>query len=263
MDSPTDPLEASLSVEHFVVVKETRIRTRKWNANRSNEINVKLAFVAHPLGLLGGSWDDHVVAGLSRYLLMSGWDVVQFNSRGIGGSSGWASLSATQDSADFQAVAEDHVLRTVKEMSEANQTVPLDILICGYSAGASSASMIDSKDIKALCSHSTSPSRLRHLLVSYPLSVLWALTLFRSSTFKCSLEKMVQSSEANVLAIHGTRDNFTAIGKYLTWSQTLEKTAASGNGGRFKAVVVQEADHFWTRGSMRKLISAVDEWLNS
>lgn len=55
--------------------------------------NTCLAIVAHPLGRLGGSWDDHVVAAVSEALLENGYDVVNFNSRGVGRSEGSASFT--------------------------------------------------------------------------------------------------------------------------------------------------------------------------
>ena len=94
-----DPLEASEPVERYVLANGVNIQTRMWKSQSpidpigGSSPNVKLAIVAHPLGFLGGSWNDHVVANISRYLLNTGWHVVQFNSRGIGKSTGWPSLT--------------------------------------------------------------------------------------------------------------------------------------------------------------------------
>ena len=54
----------------------------------------KLAFIAHPLGRLGGSLDDHVVRSLARHLsLKHDYSIVLMNSRGVGSSTGSASFS--------------------------------------------------------------------------------------------------------------------------------------------------------------------------
>lgn len=53
----------------------------------------RLAFVAHPLGRLGGCWDDRLIHHVSRMLLHAGFDVVQANSRGVGASTGHCSFS--------------------------------------------------------------------------------------------------------------------------------------------------------------------------
>lgn len=53
----------------------------------------RLAFVAHPFGKLGGTWNDPVVQLVTRTLLEIGWNVVNYNARGVGKSSGSGSFS--------------------------------------------------------------------------------------------------------------------------------------------------------------------------
>jgi hypothetical protein len=54
----------------------------------------RLAFIAHPLGRLGGSFDDHVVTGLAKHLYAKhNYTIVLMNSRGVGKSTGRASFS--------------------------------------------------------------------------------------------------------------------------------------------------------------------------
>lgn len=54
----------------------------------------RLALIAHPLGRLGGTYNDHVVRALAKRLLENhGYSVVLINSRGVGNSQGWASFS--------------------------------------------------------------------------------------------------------------------------------------------------------------------------
>lgn len=52
---------------------------------------IKLALVAHPLGRLGGTRDDHVVVSVTRLLVNQGWTVCRYDSRGAGESGGSAS----------------------------------------------------------------------------------------------------------------------------------------------------------------------------
>lgn len=68
--------------------------------------------------------------------------------------------------------------------------------------------------------------RTRRLLVSYPLSVLWALTLFRSSTFTLGLEELMKDS-SEVMLVYGTNDNFTGAGKYRSWLEGLHQLAGN------------------------------------
>lgn len=54
--------------------------------------NVRLALVAHPLGRLGGSKEDHVVTALAGLLSNDlGYIVCRYDARGSGGSTGSAS----------------------------------------------------------------------------------------------------------------------------------------------------------------------------
>lgn len=54
----------------------------------------RLAFIAHPLGRLGGSYNDYVVRDLANRLLEKhDYSVVLMNSRGVGKSNGSASFS--------------------------------------------------------------------------------------------------------------------------------------------------------------------------
>ena len=53
----------------------------------------RLVVIAHPLGRLGGSWNDAVVGGVQE-ALRSSCDVVQVNSRGVGKSTGSATFTS-------------------------------------------------------------------------------------------------------------------------------------------------------------------------
>lgn len=55
---------------------------------------------------------------------------------------------------------------------------------------------------------------IRHVLISYPLSVLWFLTFFHSGTFMNALKQLIAEPGADVLVIHGDEDQFTKYSKY-------------------------------------------------
>lgn len=66
--------------------------------NGDDKSTTRLAFIAHPLGRLGGCYDDHVVRALAGHLHQKhGYSVVLMNSRGVGGSTGSPSYSSVLD----------------------------------------------------------------------------------------------------------------------------------------------------------------------
>jgi len=97
------------------------------------------------------------------------------------------------------------------------------ILNQGYSAGSLSA-------ILAQAPSFLSTSRVRRLLISYPLSVLYALTFFRAAPFNNGLETLVKGG-SEILTVFGTVDQFTGIEKYRTWSKGL--LSAGGADSKF------------------------------
>ena len=131
----------------------------------------------------------------------------------------------------------DHVLLPFVTGNDA------ELLCVGYSNGCLAAS-------KAVAS-----IRTRHLLISYPQSVLWALTLFRSSSFTLALEQRVERGD--VLLLYGDEDQFTGVGKYRDWAGALE---ARGEGH----LTAKElpGDHFWrSRTAKDMLLANVIHWV--
>ena len=60
------------------------------------------------------------------------------------------------------------------------------------------------------------------------------------------------------MEVHGDQDQFTAAGKYRSWSEDLRRRA----NGRWKTVEVQ-GDHFWReKESKFSLLQSVKEWLS-
>jgi alpha/beta superfamily hydrolase len=140
---------------------------------------------------------------------------------------------------DYQAVVK-HYLGRCKSTQES--------LFCGYSAGSLSASFC--KPVPGV--------KTRYLLISYPLSVLWALTLFKSSPFTSALEGILCAEDTPLLSIRGDKDQFTGDSKYTSWEArlgALSKTATF--------VTVAGADHFWSgKQHLQTLLGKVSEWLN-
>ena len=74
----------------FVQSDGVTLETRIYKATPPS---TRLAFVAHPFGKLGGSWNDPIVRLITSTLLDNGWNVVTYNARGVGKSTGSGSFS--------------------------------------------------------------------------------------------------------------------------------------------------------------------------
>lgn len=122
------------------------------------------------------------------------------------------------------------------------------MLLCGYSAGSLSASYCEPvPDVKT-----------RYLLISYPLSALWALTLFRTSPFTSKLASIVSNAKVPFLSIRGDRDQFTADNKYKAWEKDLSQV---GKNASF--VRIEGADHFWSgKAQLQAMLDNVSAWLD-
>ena len=121
------------------------------------------------------------------------------------------------------------------------------------------------------------------MLISYPLGVLFAITLFRSNYFLDGLEERLRTARdslqvqgqagstvvpsendlegkkgSDLLLIYGDRDQFTAVEKLRGWSSRLEVVG----GERVTTREITGADHFWREESGRNgLITALFDWL--
>ncbi|OAD72303.1 hypothetical protein PHYBLDRAFT_169442 [Phycomyces blakesleeanus NRRL 1555(-)] len=190
------------------------------------------AILAHPYGPLGGHMNNNVVSSLHR---------------GCGESKGRTSWTGMAERGDYQAVI-DHVLHSPDYASKYPK--PSRLMICGYSYGSMIASSIE-----APCS-----LPCFYLLISYPLSVTWALALFKASFFRSQITKLLdhyrnqEDAEGGVLIIYGDRDQFTSSKSYERW---LENQI----GGHVKAEVVKGADHLWFDYE-QLLVTMVNKWLN-
>lgn len=171
----------------------------------------------------------------------------------------------------------------------------IDLVLVGYSAGSIAASCATVPPYHSVSaspgSHALPPplTRLRRLLVSYPLGVLWALTALRPNTFTRGLEDVVKNAHSpisssskdqaqevvtstdSVLSIWSTQDQFTSQARYHAWSERLRGELATPDGAqseagreRWKGVEVDGdgAGHFWrSRHAKAQLLHAVRSWV--
>lgn len=117
-------------------------------------------------------------------------------------------------------------------------------------------------------SHISPDLRIRHILLSYPLSVLWIVTCFHSTPFTKALQNLVTHPKSDVLILYGENDQFTKAAKYEGWVKTLETAAAkvgcgrrTGGTGKVAVQTLQNGDHFWQGPIMRDLRKSIAEWL--
>ncbi|GAA5960295.1 hypothetical protein JCM21900_000940 [Sporobolomyces salmonicolor] len=223
------------------------------------------ALIAHPYGRLGGSRHDHVVVALAELLVEEGWLVCRYDSRGAGDSTGSGSWTGAPEAEDYQRILLDVLLPLLSPSSASSAAASVesaapttyDLLLCGYSFGSLAASFC-----LAPSPTSTASFRTRCLLVSYPVSVLWALCSFRHSTFTTALRTTIQKGEYRTLAIFGDGDQFSSVGKFRRWSNELGKYG--GSTGCWQAVEIEGADHFWGDPvTKRELLEVVRAWLRA
>lgn len=180
----------------------------------------KLAVLLHPWSWLGGQMHDPVLKKLIEPLRKKGFHTLRFNSRGVGSSTGWASLTGSSEGQDLEAMIQWALSRIANTQS---------LVLVGYSHGALIASL-----------HPVLLNiRTLHVLLSYPLSPRGWITMFSGNSYQKKLEELVQNPDSNVLVIYGDQDEFTSISNYKSWSEQLSKE------GRVKVVEVEGGTHFW------------------
>ncbi|KPV77046.1 uncharacterized protein RHOBADRAFT_42259 [Rhodotorula graminis WP1] len=231
------------------------------------------ALIAHPYGRLGGSKDDHVVRALADLLVDEGFLVVRYDARGAGESTGSTSWRGAAEAADFRELVDDLVLPLLfpRVAAPSSSATTYDLLLCGYSFGSLAASSspppaapTSAPAAAAAAAAASSTLRTSYLLLSYPLSVLWALTALHPGPATTALRSLVERGEARVLAVHGTRDDFSGVERLRRWAADFERAApARGQAeGLWRAVEVEGADHFWRDGeSKSEMLEAVRGWV--
>ncbi|GAA5837433.1 hypothetical protein JCM3766R1_000443 [Sporobolomyces carnicolor] len=226
---------------------------------RDRQSTLKLALVAHPWGRLGGTKDDHMVRSLSRLLCDQGNIVVRFDCRGAGESRGTASWTASTEVRDYEEMLNSVLIPLLLPPSHSSteHARVIELVLCGYSFGSLLASACPIPVSSPAASFQT-----RLLLVSYPLSVMFALTAFNSSRFTKTLEQSVKEHGVRVCTVFGDGDQFTAIGKLEQWSGRLKQLAPRAD--QTETIKVEGADHFWARGSEKaEALARIKTWLAS
>ncbi|BGP22132.1 hypothetical protein JCM10295v2_001010 [Rhodotorula toruloides] len=169
------------------------------------------------------------------------------------------------EAVDYRQLVEDLVLpllfppETSSEPS-ASPSIERKLLLCGYSFGSLAASACPPKQPPP--SHTHVRLTTSYLLISYPLSVLWALTLFHSGPFTTALRETVQRGNERVLAVFGDSDQFSAIEKLRRWAGELDAVAGASGTKTWEAVGIEGADHFWLdRASKIQLLETLRAWI--
>lgn len=136
--------------------------------------------------------NDHVVQTLAQYFSQTrSLRVVAFNSRGVGQSSGKASWSGNSECQDYQAVLDFSIESFIRDYPNSRKS---ELYVCGYSAGSLYGSTTKVSKI-----HLNSPvfregPRPRYILISLPVSWVWALSFFKSSVYQDALRDLLKAS---------------------------------------------------------------------
>ncbi|KAJ6544777.1 Alpha/Beta hydrolase protein [Mycena vulgaris] len=198
----------------------------------------KLAVCLHPWSWLGGRMNDPVLCSLMEPLLHArGYHVLRYNSRGVGRSTGWASLTGASEGGDLAALLE-WALAAVGDVRA--------VVVLGYSYGALIASLQPRLAVPTA-----------HVLISYPLGVRGWLTLFRAR-YEEALGALLRDPAADVLLVFGDGDEFTSAARYRAWRGVLEGSGA----GKLECAEVVGGTHFWRGADGDELVEIVSRWLS-
>ncbi|KAG2157998.1 Alpha/Beta hydrolase protein [Suillus bovinus] len=203
----------------------------------------KLAIILHPWSRLGGNMHEPTVEVLTRLLQDKNYYVIRYNSRGVGKSTGWPSLTGKAEGEDLKALVHEVLAEEPKIDS---------LTIIGYSYG----SMI------ALLHPVLNPKvKTSYILLSYPISLRGLLTMFHTGMYSSALRDILCNPDARLLVIYGDKDELTSKSKYDKWVNTLRQT--DGLKAKFDVVPVMDANHFWrSDGARIALQQAVDSWIS-
>jgi alpha/beta superfamily hydrolase len=174
------------------------------------------AVIAAPHPLYGGSMDSPVVNELAHAAHKTGMSSLRFNWRGVGASGGEPS-GALEDAVEDYAAAFAHL----------SETIPGQLVACGYSFGGAAA----------LAATRASPGAGRLVMVAPPPSMLDPQALAEISS--------------GLLVLAGENDAIAA-------PDSLEPLIAAVSGARL--VVIPEADHFFAFG-LSEISRVTSQWL--
>lgn len=220
----------------------------------------RFALLAHPYGRLGGSSRDPVIRRLAFHLASLNWMVVLFDARGIGSSTGRASWTSLPEARDFQAILDQLlkplILRAISRSLESRAgSKDWTLLRGGYSHGA----LVASASTPILLPADAPKLKTPLLLISYPVSYIWALTSFNTSHFEKALEAQLTESDEEILIIYSDSDQFTSQKAYRKWLDRLKSNNSPAITNKLSTFEAQ-TDHFWG-GSYLTLCQVVGEWL--
>ncbi|KAI9260526.1 Alpha/Beta hydrolase protein [Phascolomyces articulosus] len=223
---------------------ETRI-TFNGNVNGATA-TAPAVILAHPYGPLGGNMRNNVIIALHNYFASKGYVTVCINFRGCGHSKGRTSWTGMPERGDYEAV-----IQYLKTSSPCKLS---HLIIGGYSFGSMIAASLrpSSEDFDIPYSY---------LLISYPVSVQWALTTVRNSFFTQQINGLLrpaatttgfEGSNHKVLVLYGDHDQFTGVRSYQNWLKNA--------GQHVESVIIPEADHFWFEHE-NNLVRKVNDWI--
>ncbi|POY73512.1 hypothetical protein BMF94_3449 [Rhodotorula taiwanensis] len=223
--------------------------------NSARTDDARAAIIAHPYGRLGGCKEDHVVVAIVDALAGRGYTVLRYDARGSGSSTGSVSWTGAAEADDYRKMLDEVLLPAVLPNPDGSTPPQFTVVLAGYSYGSLAASACPPpeapRDMPQLRVETS------YLLVSYPLSVLWALCAFQAGKFSSALRTRVGGDQGEkVMAIFGDGDQFTGVDRYRTWVADLSNE-------RFHAVEVKGADHFWRDRRVKgELLEQVLQWLH-
>ncbi|KAI9332488.1 Alpha/Beta hydrolase protein [Obelidium mucronatum] len=210
------------------ITLEARIGTPSSSSTTRKDVCV---IVTHPYGSLGGNLHNNVVEAVVRAF---GRDFItaRFNFRGVGQSSGRGTFGGKGEAEDLLSV-----WRYVRDRVDLK---PRFFLLVGYSYGCIPISS-SCLEIEGCIGIAT---------ISFPVSVMWLLTMGNSAKYLDSLREFPESLPK--LFIIGSKDNFTSIKNFGQMVMTMPE--------RRHVEVVEGVDHFWG-GQEQVVVDAIRKWI--
>jgi hypothetical protein len=206
----------------------TRIFKLRDNNNNKNNNNNMVIVLVHPYSILGGC--QGLLKGIGIGLAERGYKAVTFDMRGVGKSTGRASITGFAEVKDVIGVC-----KWVCDNLDTNR-----ILLVGSSAGAPIAgSAVDQVE-----------QIVGYVSIGYPFGITASILFGRH-------HKAILQSPKSKLFIMGTRDGFTSV-KQL-------KNKLSSAAGRVETNLIEGASHFQMEGPTfdAQMVNIIIEFLAS